>query len=166
MTSSGSTWARVAGWVARLIRPQRSRRACSRGLVRAPVADVAKAEDSPERTLEAARDLLPAHPDIAAIYNVASGNRGLAEALEGADRAVSAFVVTHEANAITVPLVRRGLFHFLIAQDPALMLETAMRLVRQRAAEKRAEIRMLDFAVYTKFNLPRFAVEGPEGRVR
>lgn len=125
------------------------------------VADVAKGEDSPERTFEAVRDLLETHADIAALYNVAGGNRGLAEALEATGKAASTFVVTHEANAITIPLVRRGLIHFLIAQDPALMLEAAMRLTEQPGRESRTEFQMVDFAIYTKFNLPRFALDGP-----
>ncbi len=123
------------------------------------VADVAKGEDSPERTFEAVRHLLKTHPDIAALYNVAGGNRGLADALQDAGKAESTFVVTHEVNAITIPLARQGLIHLLIAQDPALMLGAAMRLTQQ-GREKRTEFQMVDFAIYTKFNLPRFAVDG------
>lgn len=124
------------------------------------VADVAKGEDSPERTFATVRDLLKAHPDIEALYNVAGGNRGLAEALEATGKAASTFVVTHEANAITAPLARRGLVHFLIAQDPGLMLEAAVRLVERQGGGKRTESQMVDFAIYTRFNLPRFALDG------
>jgi hypothetical protein len=46
------------------------------------LADVARGEDSPQQTRRATLDLFAVHPEIAAVYNVAGGNLGLASALE------------------------------------------------------------------------------------
>ena len=45
------------------------------------VLEVIKGEDSDEATYDAARKLLQTKPNIVGVYNVAGGNRGLAQAL-------------------------------------------------------------------------------------
>lgn len=72
------------------------------------LADVARGEDSPEQTRRATLDLFAVHPEIAAVYNVAGGNLGLASALEELGHANDVIVVTHEANRITIPLLKKG----------------------------------------------------------
>jgi Periplasmic binding protein domain len=72
------------------------------------LADVARGEDSPEQTRRATLDLFAVHPEIAAVYNVADGNLGLASALEELGHANDVIVVTHEANRITIPLLKKG----------------------------------------------------------
>ena len=62
------------------------------------LADVARGEDSPQQTRRATLDLFAVHPEIAAVYNVAGGNLGLASALEELGHANDVIVVTHEAN--------------------------------------------------------------------
>ena len=47
-------------------------------------------------------------PGDAAVYNVANGNLGLASALEELGHANDVIVVTHEANRITIPLLKKG----------------------------------------------------------
>jgi LacI family transcriptional regulator len=118
------------------------------------IADVAKGEDSPEQTYEAVGNLLAAHPALDAIYNVAGGNLGLARAVRESGRADQIRIVTHEANHITVPLIRSGLIDYVIAQDPLQLLTQAMALARTDGRTK--EVHLLDFGLYTKFNLPSY----------
>ncbi len=125
------------------------------------IADVAKGEDSPDRTYEAVRNLLKAHPTLDAIYNVAGGNAGLARAITESGRAEAIHVVTHEANHITVPLVRNGIVQYLIAQDPAELLRTAMDLSKRRSVSQTKELHFIDFGVYTQFNLPGYSGSAP-----
>ena len=63
------------------------------------LADVARGEDSPEQTRRATLDLFAVHPEIAAVYNVAGGNLGLASALEELGHANDVIVVTHEIGS-------------------------------------------------------------------
>jgi LacI family transcriptional regulator len=124
------------------------------------IADVAKGEDSAERTYEAVRDLLKAHPTLDAIYNVAGGNLGLAQAVRESGRSDKIYVMTHEANHITAPLVRSGIVQYVIAQSPTDLLDRAMALVQRRRTADFEELHFVDFGVYTKFNLPHFKGDG------
>jgi LacI family transcriptional regulator len=125
---------------------------------RARVADIAKGEDSPEQTYLAVQDLLAAHPDLDAIYNVAGGNVGLCRAINECGRAEPIYVVTHEANHVTVPLIRDGLIHYAIAQNPLDLMTRVVALLRGDATDARTGVSLADFGVYTKFNLPAFGI--------
>ena len=120
------------------------------------IADVAKGEDSAERTYDAVRDLLKTHPTLDAIYNVAGGNLGLAQAVRESRRAERIHVMTHEANHITAPLVRAGVVQYVIAQSPLDLLERATAVVTRRRSVDTEDVHFVDFGVYTKFNLPRY----------
>ena len=115
------------------------------------VVDVAKGDDSSEMTRIAVRDLLDAHPDLDGIYNVAGGNDGLVVAIAEKGLADRVMVVCHETNEITVPLMRRGALHFLISQDSAALLQAALELAHQ---DDGAIHKLIDFQIYTPFNLP------------
>ncbi|WEX79603.1 substrate-binding domain-containing protein (plasmid) [Sinorhizobium numidicum] len=123
------------------------------------LTDVAKGEDSPEQTYLAVRDLLKKHPDVAAIYNVAGGNAGMAKALEEAGLAGRTRVVTHEANSITVPLMRDDVVQYVLAQDPAEMLKLAVNVALAKRPQPLKEQHLVDFGLHTRFNLPRFALD-------
>ena len=81
------------------------------------VLEVIKGEDSDEATYEAARKLLQAKPNIAGVYNVAGGNRGLAQALAELQYAYRPVYITHELNRVTEPLLRTQQIDYLIVQD-------------------------------------------------
>ena len=121
------------------------------------LAEVVKGEDSPSQTFEAVSNLLKENPGIAAIYNVAGGNQGLAQALRERNRVGNICVITHEANKITVPLLRDDILQYLLAQNPGDLLSEATALAVSQTISK--EQYLLDFALYTRFNLPRFGVE-------
>lgn len=123
------------------------------------LADAEKGEDSVEQTHAAVRHLLQEHPGIAGIYNVAGGNLGLARALEEAGLTGKVCVVTHEANIVTIPLARSDVLQYLIAQNPAELLTTAMELAEATPGSSSKEQHLLDFGLYTRFNLPRFGLE-------
>jgi LacI family transcriptional regulator len=119
------------------------------------LAGEASGEDDPAETRAAAARLLRDQPALGALYNVGGGNRGLVEALEAAGRAPGeVLVVAHETNVVTVPLLRENRVAFALCADPALQLAAALRL----AASPGQHSEMLDFGVYTRFNLPSFAI--------
>ncbi len=123
------------------------------------VADIAKGEDSPEQTYHAVLDLLDAHPDLDAIYNVAGGNEGLARAIRERGRWRDIAILTHEANRITGPLVMEGVIDYLIAQDPRELLARAVEIAGARSGERSRQVWHFDFGVYTRFNLPGYALQ-------
>lgn len=120
------------------------------------LAGEAMGEDSPSRTQDAVLRLLKEQPALGAIYNVGGGNLGLIEALGEASRADDLLLVGHETNAITIPLLREGSMDFAIAQDPATLLTEAWRQATKQSEPQTRDSVLLDFAVYTRFNLPAF----------
>lgn len=127
------------------------------------VADVAKGDDSPEQTHQAVQALLESHPDLSAIYNVGGGNAGLARAITEQGRAGDIHVIAHEANHITSPLVRDGLIDFVIAQNPLDLLKTLMKLIDSDNTAGSNELHLIDFGIYTRFNLPTFGTQWNDG---
>lgn len=116
----------------------------------------AQGEDSFELTRDAVGRMLQAHPALGAVYNVGGGNGGLAEALRLAGRQ-DMLVVGHEVNTVTAPLLRAGDMDFAIAAGPGRMLARALALAAVDPGQPLTQPSLLDFGVYTRFNLPVFA---------
>lgn len=122
------------------------------------LAGEAIGEDSPELTQKAVLKLLEAQPALAAIYNVGGGNRGLAAALQQAGRADDVLVVGHDINFVTTPLLREHKMDYVIASDPAHLLDTALEVATTPVADGGRDSTLVDFAIYTRFNTPSFAL--------
>lgn len=114
-------------------------------------------EDSVATTRDAVRRLLHDQPAIAALYNVGGGNLGLVEAVSESRRTGDVLVAGHEANLITVPLMLEGRMDFILAQDPSALLTQAVRQAQLPPEARTREDVLLDFAVYTRFNVPAFS---------
>jgi len=119
------------------------------------LVEVLKGEDSPEATYAAARRLLQERPDIAGLYNVAGGNRGLAQALAEHPPVRRPLFIGHEVNDVTEPLLRAGVIDFVITQDlEALVRTTRQLLVDLRLAKNPVrELNHLPFQLVSEFNL-------------
>jgi LacI family transcriptional regulator len=119
------------------------------------VLEVIKGKDSDEATYDAARKLLQAKPNIAGVYNVAGGNRGLAEALAELQRAHRPVYITHELNKVTEPLLRTQQIDYLIVQDLNEMVRRATQFMRETPSDDRQsyELEGIPFRLLTQFNL-------------
>jgi len=77
-------------------------------------------------------DLLRQRDDIAGIYNVAAGNRGIIRALREIDTGmVKPVFIAHELTPHTRKGAVDGLVDAIVAQDPQLLVETAIRHLLQ-----------------------------------
>jgi LacI family transcriptional regulator, galactose operon repressor len=119
------------------------------------VLEVIKGKDSDEATYDAARKLLQVKPNIAGVYNVAGGNRGLAEALAELQRAHRPVYITHELNKVTEPLLRSQQIDYLIVQDLNEMVRRATQFMREAPRDDRQsyELEGIPFRLLTQFNL-------------
>ncbi len=73
---------------------------------------------------------LKRHPDLRGVYSLGGGQRGIAEAVEGAGLADRIVVIGHNCNAETRPFLLSGTIDAVIHQDMARIAEAAMsRLV-------------------------------------
>ena len=114
-------------------------------------------EDSPELTYKAVRKLLDEQPALGALYNVGGGNQGLTAALQEAGRTEDVMVIGHDVNFVTTPLLREHRMDCVIASDPALLLDAALQVSGQGHPDGGRDSTLIDFAIYTRFNLPSFA---------
>lgn len=124
---------------------------------RIALVDEAMGEDNEEKTQRAVVNLLRSNPALTAIYNVAGGNNGLARALEIQGLQNDICVVGHEANAVTSPLLKGGILNFALAARPQRLFEAAI----SNALNSAATGTILDFSVFTHFNLPAWSTEPP-----
>jgi LacI family transcriptional regulator len=119
------------------------------------VLEVIKGEDSDEATYDAARKLLQATPSIAGVYNVAGGNRGLAQAVGESQLASRPVYITHELNRVTEPLLRTEQIDYLIVQDLDEMIRRATQFLREIPADDRGvhALEYVRFHLMTQFNI-------------
>jgi LacI family transcriptional regulator len=119
------------------------------------VLEVIKGEDSDEATYDAARKLLQARPNIAGVYNVAGGNRGLAQAVGESQHASRPVYITHELNRVTEPLLRAEQIDYLIVQDLDEMVRRATQFMREIPANDRGvhALEFVRFHLTTQFNI-------------
>ena len=119
------------------------------------VLEVIKGEDSDEATYDAARKLLQAKANIVGVYNVAGGNRGLAQALAELQRAYRPVYITHELNRVTEPLLRTQQIDYLIVQDLDEMVRRATQFMREIPSDDRGShaLEHLPFRLLTPFNI-------------
>lgn len=117
------------------------------------ISGEAQGEDSADLTRLSVTRLVKDHPALGAIYNVGGGNAGMADALRVAGRASDMLVIGHEVNPVTVPLLQSGAMDFAIAANPSDLLDVALRAAAVGAGAAPA---LVDFGVYTRFNLPTF----------
>jgi LacI family transcriptional regulator len=119
------------------------------------VLEVIKGDDSDEATYDAARKLLQVKQNILGVYNVAGGNRGLAEALAELRHAYRPVYVTHELNRVTEPLLRTQQIDYLIVQDLDEMVRRATQFMREIPGDNHGPHFLADipFRLLTQFNI-------------
>jgi LacI family transcriptional regulator len=88
-------------------------------------------------------------------YNVAGGNRGLAEALAELQRAHRPVYITHELNRVTEPLLRTQQIDCLIVQDLNEIVRRATQFMREIPSDdyQSYELEGIPFRLLTQFNL-------------
>ncbi|HTW26813.1 MAG TPA: LacI family DNA-binding transcriptional regulator [Acetobacteraceae bacterium] len=112
-------------------------------------------DDSGESHLAAAA-LLRAHPDLAGIYNIGGGNRGIVRALEEAGRIGRVVLIGHELTEYTRRFLLSGAMEAVIDQAPRQEAELAIdRLIEAVRAEAMAlRIPLVRTQVIFRENMP------------
>lgn len=87
--------------------------------------------DDFEQCYREAAALLAANPDLAGIYNVGAGNRGIVAALEEAGRAREVVVIGHEVTEHTRRFLLSGAMDAVIDQNPRQEAELAVESLLQ-----------------------------------
>lgn len=119
------------------------------------VLQLREVQDDVEQGYRAARALLDAHPDLAGLYNIGAGNRGIARALEETGRAREVLFIGHELTDHTKRYLVSGTMDAVIDQNAAA--EAALAVERLAAAvrgEPVQPIALLRTQVIFRENIP------------
>lgn len=90
------------------------------------LVETAEMHDDLEQCYRAARHLLQAHPDLAGIYNIGAGNRGIVRALDEAGRSAELVFIGHELTEHTRRFLLAGSMSAVIDQDPRAEADLAV----------------------------------------
>lgn len=109
--------------------------------------------DDVERSYAEAKALLESHPDLAGLYNIGAGNRGIARALAEAGRAGRTVYIGHELTEHTRRLLLQGTIDAIIDQTPVRAASLAVAALLGAPVETAAP---LPARVIFRENLPEF----------
>ena len=102
---------------------------------------------------EATARLLAEHPDLAGIYSIGAGNRGVAQALTESGLAGSVVTIVHELTPWSRGRLVDGCFDVVIDQRPDLQADLAIQLMNSEHPP-RDSTQLIRFSVYFRENLP------------
>ena len=91
-----------------------------------------EAHDDPDRMGRVLRAAFAAHPDIAGIYALASGNQALLKSLTEMGHGNDLVVIVHELTPVTRTALQCGQVAAVITQDVGHLVRSALRLLRAR----------------------------------
>lgn len=113
-------------------------------------------QDSSERTEPLLRSLLQQHPDLAGLYSIGAGNRGIAAALKGMGGAGRVVWVCHELTPHARRALLDGTAAAVINQGAAHEVRSACRVALAQLTRERllADQERIRIEIYLKDNLP------------
>jgi LacI family transcriptional regulator len=119
------------------------------------IVEVAKENDSPQATYEAALRVLRNGRAVGGIYNVAGENKGLAQAIDEMQLPSRPLYITHELDEATELLLRTGVIDFLITQNLESVVKMAKRFLigLRTGAARYGEVNLVPVELISKFNL-------------
>jgi LacI family transcriptional regulator len=119
------------------------------------ILPVLEGQDDPRLSLRLIADCLANVPDLAGIYSLGAGNRGLVEALSAGGRG-DLCVIVHELTAETRAALRDGLIDVVLNQDAGHEVRSAIRVLRAKAdgLPVNAAQERIRLDIFIKDNLP------------
>nr|WP_314086592.1 LacI family DNA-binding transcriptional regulator [uncultured Shinella sp.] len=118
------------------------------------ILPVLEGQDDPDLSFKLIADCLAAVPDLAGIYNLGAGNRGLLKAL--AARGTDLCVIVHELTGETRGALESGIIDAVLNQDAGHEVRSAIRVLRAKAdgLSVNAAQERIRLDIFIKDNLP------------
>lgn len=118
------------------------------------ILPVLEGQDDPNLSFKLIADCLAAVPDLAGIYNLGAGNRGLLKAL--AARGTDLCVIVHELTGETRGALESGVIDAVLNQDAGHEVRSAIRVLRAKAdgLSVNAAQERIRLDIFIKDNLP------------
>ncbi len=118
------------------------------------IIDLTEVQDDVDRAYRAASAHLEAHPDIAAIYNIGGGNRGIARALEERGVAQEVIMIGHELTQYTKALLLSGTMDAVIDQNSRVEVREVISQLSRLSQGRNWMMHPLRISVFFRENLP------------
>lgn len=121
------------------------------------ILKVREGRDDSGRNEDIVRKLLCEHPDIAGLYNIGAGNRGVISALRESGRGREIIFVGHELTPYTRDALSEGTMDAVIAQNPGHEARSAIRILKALCdgAEILNDQESIGIDIFMKDNLPK-----------
>lgn len=114
--------------------------------------------DESEETYQLMKHYLRQNPDVAGVYNLAGGNRGIARALNEAGLTGKVIFIGHELTEHSRKLLERGEMDIVFAHDMdrevAACIQLIEKISRGEPVETANIMPLLVFTKYSRFELP------------
>lgn len=119
------------------------------------IVEMREVRDDTERAYNEAISILRQHPDLAGIYNIGAGNRGIARAIEESGRKDDIMFIGHELTEHTRRFLLGGVMDVVIDQNPRVEAREAIdRLLHLLNAEGPAPQTPIRVQAIFKENIP------------
>jgi LacI family transcriptional regulator len=121
------------------------------------IVERAESRDDYQRTYRETIEVLRRVPDLAGIYNIGAGNRGIAAALEETGRARSVVFIGHEVTDHTRRFLLSGTMDAAIDQNPRVEVREAIaRLMAAAGGDSQFTSYMVRMQAVFRENIPDF----------
>jgi LacI family transcriptional regulator len=121
------------------------------------IVERAESRDDYQRTYRETLEVLRRVPDLAGIYNIGAGNRGIAAALEETGRARSVVFIGHEVTDHTRRFLLSGTMDAAIDQNPRVEVREAIaRLMAAAGGDGQFTSYMVRMQAVFRENIPDF----------
>lgn len=117
---------------------------------------VMQGQDDSEVTETIVTQLLSERPELAGLYNLGAGNRGVIRALRKSRRAGKVKVIAHELTDHAREALETGLFEAVINQDAGRQVRSAVRVLKARLDERPviADQERIRIDIFLRDNMP------------
>lgn len=120
------------------------------------IVELREVRDDTDRAYAEAKALLAAYRDLAGIYNIGAGNRGIAQALQEAGRADDVVFLCHELTEHTRRFLLAGIVDAVIDQNPRVEARDAIdRLVSAAMGHAPPNLPPIRIQAIFKENIPQ-----------
>jgi LacI family transcriptional regulator len=117
------------------------------------VLDLVLGNDEPESNYRKTREQLERHDDLVGIYNIGSGNRGVARALQEQGRDQDVVFIAHHLTTVSRQYLLDGTIDAVIHQDMGRLAEAAIRIILAPREGRPSESAILPFEIIVRENI-------------
>ena len=120
------------------------------------IVELREMQDDPQKAYAEAVALLARHPGLEGLYNVGTGNEGIARALKETGRDKSVVFIGHEATEAVKPLLLDETIDALIDQNPRVEAREALNILYSAVRGAPYDPHPPRLQVVFKENIPEF----------